>query len=127
MLPASGERAGTAVEVEPATAVPARSPDAGNILEVRNLSVAYASEQGPVVAVDDVSFELGKGEFLGVVGESACGKSTLVYAIARLLGAPLAGEITGGQVIFKGRDMVTMGDKELRHIRWRDYSVVMQS
>jgi peptide/nickel transport system ATP-binding protein len=94
---------------------------------VRNLSVAYASEQGPVVAVDDVSFDLGKGEFLGVVGESACGKSTLVYAIARLLGAPLAGEITNGQVLFKGRDMVTLADKELRHIRWRDYSVVMQS
>jgi peptide/nickel transport system ATP-binding protein len=94
---------------------------------VRDLSVAYASEQGPVVAVDDVSFDLRRGEFLGIVGESACGKSTLVYAIARLLGAPLAGEITHGQVIFKGRDMVTLADKELRHIRWRDYSVVMQS
>jgi peptide/nickel transport system ATP-binding protein len=80
-----------------------------------------------VVAVDDVSFELAKGEFLGIVGESACGKSTLVYAIARLLGAPLAGEITDGQVLFKGRDMVTLSDKQLRHIRWRDYSVVMQS
>jgi peptide/nickel transport system ATP-binding protein len=80
-----------------------------------------------VVAVDDVSFELAKGEFLGIVGESACGKSTLVYAIARLLGAPLAGEITNGQVLFKGRDMVTLSDKQLRHIRWRDYSIVMQS
>src|SRR6201993_4083985 len=85
------------------------------------------SEHGPVVAVDDVSFDLAKGEFLGVVGESACGKSTLVYAIARLLGAPLAGEITNGQVLFKGQDMVTLSDKQLRHIRWRDYSVVMQS
>ena len=121
------EREGVDAEPEPAPVVPARPPDASNILEVRNLSVAYASEQGPVVAVDDVSFELGKGEFLGVVGESACGKSTLVYAIARLLGAPLAGEITNGQVLFKGRDMVTLADKELRHIRWRDYSVVMQS
>jgi oligopeptide/dipeptide ABC transporter ATP-binding protein len=121
------EREDVDAEPEPAPVVPARPPDASNILEVRNLSVAYASEQGPVVAVDDVSFELGKGEFLGVVGESACGKSTLVYAIARLLGAPLAGEITNGQVLFKGRDMVTLADKELRHIRWRDYSVVMQS
>jgi oligopeptide/dipeptide ABC transporter ATP-binding protein len=121
------ERKGVDAEPEPAAPVPARPPAASNILEVRNLSVAYASEQGPVVAVDDVSFDLGKGEFLGVVGESACGKSTLVYAIARLLGAPLAGEITNGQVLFKGRDMVTLADKELRHIRWRDYSVVMQS
>ena len=115
------------VDAEGAEVVPARPPDPKNILEVRNLSVAYASEHGPVVAVDDVSFELAKGEFLGIVGESACGKSTLVYAIARLLGAPLAGEITNGQVLFKGRDMVTLADKQLRHIRWRDYSVVMQS
>src|SRR5204863_6327895 len=83
--------------------------------------------QGPIVAVDGVYFEVGRSEFLGVVGESGCGKSTLLYAIARLLGAPLAGEITNGQVIFKGRDMVTLADRELRHIRWRDYSVVMQS
>ena len=89
--------------------------------------MAYASEHGPVVAVDNVSFDLRRGEFLGIVGESACGKSTLVYAIARLLGAPLAGEITHGQVLFKGRDMVTLADKQLRHIRWREYSVVMQS
>ena len=115
------------VDAEGAEVVPARPQDPKNILEVRNLSVAYASEHGPVVAVDDVSFELAKGEFLGVVGESACGKSTLVYAIARLLGAPLAGEITNGQVLFKGQDMVTLSDKQLRHIRWRDYSVVMQS
>jgi peptide/nickel transport system permease protein len=115
------------VDAELPDAVPARLPDPKNILEVRDLSVAYASEHGPVVAVDDVSFDLRRGEFLAVVGESACGKSTLVYAIARLLGAPLAGEITHGQVLFKGRDMVTLADKELRHIRWRDYSVVMQS
>jgi peptide/nickel transport system permease protein len=105
----------------------ARPADPDKILEVRDLSVAYASDNRPVVAVDRVSFDLAPGEFLGIVGESGCGKSTLVYAIARLLGAPLAGEITGGQVLFKGRDMVTLSDKQLRHIRWRDYSVVMQS
>ena len=104
-----------------------RPADPKKILEVRDLSVAYASDNGPVVAVDRVSFDLAPGEFLGIVGESGCGKSTLVYAIARLLGAPLAGEITGGQVLFQGRDMVTLSDKQLRHIRWRDYSVVMQS
>src|SRR5207247_2173989 len=63
--------------------VPA-NPD--KILEVRDLSVAYASDEGPVVAVDRVSFDLAPGEFLGIVGESGCGKSTLLYAIARLLG-----------------------------------------
>ena len=125
------ERKGVDTSNEPAPAPappPAPAPaKPGSILEVRNLSVAYASDAGPVVAVDDVSFELARGEFLGIVGESGCGKSTLLYAIARLLGAPLAGEITAGQVLFKGRDMVTLADKQLRHIRWREYSVVMQS
>ena len=104
---------------------PARDPE--KILEVRGLSVAYATDDGPVVAVDNVDLDLARGEFLGIVGESGCGKSTLLYAIARLLGAPLAGEITGGKVLFKGRDMVTLGERDLRHIRWREYSVVMQS
>ena len=102
-------------------------PDPEKILEVRGLSVAYASDDGPVVAVDNVDLDLKRGEFLGIVGESGCGKSTLLYAIARLLGAPLAGEITGGQVLFKGRNMVSLTEKELRAIRWREYSVVMQS
>jgi peptide/nickel transport system permease protein len=105
----------------------AATPDPEKILEVRGLSVAYASDDGPVVAVDNVDLDLRRGEFLGIVGESGCGKSTLLYAIARLLGAPLAGEITGGQVLFKGRNMVSLTEKELRAIRWREYSVVMQS
>jgi oligopeptide/dipeptide ABC transporter ATP-binding protein len=120
------ERKGEAVLHRTAEPI-ARPADPDKILEVRDLSVAYASDNGPVVAVDHVSFDLAPGEFLGIVGESGCGKSTLVYAIARLLGAPLAGEVTGGQVLFNGQDMVTMSDKKLRHIRWRDYSVVMQS
>ena len=101
--------------------------DDDRILEVRDLSVAYASDKGDVVAVDHVDFELSRGEFLAIVGESGCGKSTLLYAIARLLGAPLSGEITGGRVLFRGRDMVTLTEKELQRIRWRDFSVVMQS
>ena len=115
-----------AQELEPASAA-AAAPDPEKILEVRGLSVAYASDDGPVVAVDNVDLDLRRGEFLGIVGESGCGKSTLLYAIARLLGAPLAGEITGGQVLFKGRNMVSLTEKELRAIRWREYSVVMQS
>jgi oligopeptide/dipeptide ABC transporter ATP-binding protein len=115
-----------AQELPSAPPVPAAA-DPENILQVRGLTVAYASDAGPVVAVDNVDLDLKRGEFLGIVGESGCGKSTLLYAIARLLGAPLAGEITGGQVLFKGRDMVSLTEKQLRHIRWREYSVVMQS
>ncbi|MGO9196693.1 MAG: dipeptide ABC transporter ATP-binding protein [Acidimicrobiales bacterium] len=95
------------------------------LLEVRQLSVAYATDAGPVVAVDDVDLDLASGEFLAVVGESGCGKSTLLFAIAQLLSPPAG--ITGGSVVFRGNEMVEMTDKQLRHLRWREYSVVMQS
>src|SRR5205807_9597879 len=97
------------------------------VLNVEDLSVAYATDGGPVIAVDHVDFELGRGEFLAIVGESGCGKSTLLDAIARLLGSPLPGEIIGGRVLFQGRDLVLLEERELRRIRWRDLSVVMQS
>ncbi|MGA8426255.1 MAG: ABC transporter ATP-binding protein [Candidatus Dormiibacterota bacterium] len=95
------------------------------ILEVRDLSVCYASENGDVRAVDRVSLTLEEGEFLGIVGESGCGKSTLLFAIAQILSPPC--EIVGGSVIFRGRDLVQLGERQLRHMRWRDFSVVMQS
>ena len=78
-----------------------------------------------MVAVDDVDLDLDGGEFLAVVGESGCGKSTLVYAIAQLLNPPA--HITGGTVVFKGSEMAQMSDQKLRHVRWREFSVVMQS
>ncbi len=67
---------------------------------MRQLSVAYASETGPVVAVDKVDLDLGSSEFLAVVGESGCGKSTMLFAIAQLLSPPAG--ITGGSVVFPG-------------------------
>jgi peptide/nickel transport system ATP-binding protein len=96
-----------------------------SVLEITDLNVDYVTERGTVRAVDNVSLEVGKGEFLGIVGESGCGKSTLLFAIARLLSPPA--EISSGTVLFKGTDMVTLTDEDLRHVRWRDYSVVMQS
>jgi peptide/nickel transport system ATP-binding protein len=95
------------------------------VLEVRDLCVDYATDGGPLRAVDGVSLDVARGEFLGIVGESGCGKSTLLFAIARLAGPPA--EIASGSVRFQGRDMVTLDEDELRHVRWRDYSVVMQS
>ena len=95
------------------------------VLAVEGLSVDYLTDRGPLRAVDDVTLEVAKGEFLGIVGESGCGKSTLLFAMARLLSAPA--EIASGSVRFQGRDMVSMSEQELRHVRWRDYSVVMQS
>jgi peptide/nickel transport system ATP-binding protein len=101
----------------------AARPDA--ILDVRDLSVEYLLESGVVRAVDQVSFSLKPNEFLAIVGESGCGKSTLLFAIAQLLSPPA--EITGGSVVFRGRNMVGMTDAALTAIRWKALSVVMQS
>jgi peptide/nickel transport system ATP-binding protein len=99
--------------------------NAETILEVRDLTVEYATSQGAVAAVSRVDLTVGKGEFVGVVGESGCGKSTLLFAIAQLLNPPAS--VTGGEISFKGRNLVAMSEKDLNVLRWRDYSVVMQS
>ncbi len=97
----------------------------GTILEVRDLSVDYVMERGTVRAVRDISFDVGSGEFIGVVGESACGKSTLLFGIAQLLSPPAG--IVSGSVLFQGRNLVGLTDKQLIAVRWHDMSVVMQS
>jgi len=96
-----------------------------SILEVCDLSVEYITEGGSVLAVDDVNFSLDPGEFVAVVGESGCGKSTMLFAVAQLLSPPA--EITRGTVTFRGQNLVGLTDKSLTAIRWKDLSVVMQS
>jgi oligopeptide/dipeptide ABC transporter ATP-binding protein len=95
------------------------------LLEVRDLKVEYATPRGPVLAVAGVDLDVDKGEFVGVVGESGCGKSTMLFAIAQLLSPPAS--IAGGSVVFKGQNLAAMTEKQLNVLRWRDYSVVMQS
>jgi peptide/nickel transport system ATP-binding protein len=95
------------------------------LLEVDDLSIDYLTDAGEVRAVDHVSFTVAAGEFLGIVGESGCGKSTLLFAVAQLLSPP--GEVAGGKVVFHGTDMVRLTRGELQSMRWRDYSIVMQS
>ncbi len=82
------------------------------ILAVSGISVEYATKQGNVRAVDDVSFDLGRGEFIGIVGESGCGKSTLLFAIAQLLSPPAG--VAAGSVVFKGTSMVGIDPEHLR-------------
>lgn len=95
------------------------------VLEVRGLSVDYIGASGPLRAVDGVSFSLRRGEILGLAGESGSGKSTLLHALLRTLGPP--GVITGGAVRLLGEDVLGLGERELRALRWRRASIVFQS
>ncbi|MCF6471779.1 ABC transporter ATP-binding protein [Nonomuraea sp. MG754425] len=96
------------------------------LLEVRNLSVTYSPREAPPVrAVDQVSFDVADGEFVGLLGESGCGKTTLGNAVLRLLDRPAA--ITGGSVVFDGTDITSCPEEELRSLRWAKLSTVFQS
>lgn len=86
------------------------------ILEVRNLQTSFTTERGVLKAVDDVSFDLAPGKTLGVVGESGCGKSVTSLSIMRLIPNP-PGKITGGQILYKGRDLLQLSAEEMRKIR----------
>ena len=98
-----------------------------NILEVTNLDVTYPAKgfgkQG-FKALHSVSIEVGRGETLGLVGESGCGKSTVALAVMRDLGKN--GRIVGGSIKFKGRDLTHMGEDELRHIRGSEIAMIYQ-
>ena len=95
------------------------------LLSVRDLCVDYVTPQGPVRAVDRVSFEVGRGEVLGLAGESGCGKSTVAQAVLRILPPPAV--VSGGSVEFGGDDVLAMGEAALRRLRWRRISMVFQS
>jgi peptide/nickel transport system ATP-binding protein len=92
---------------------------------VQNLTVEYQATEGSVRAVDNVSFNVAAGEVFGLAGESGCGKSTVALALLRLLQPPAI--ITGGNVHFQGRDILSMSDSELQRFRWDQISMVFQS
>jgi peptide/nickel transport system ATP-binding protein len=102
---------------------PRAAGPAGGLLDVRDLRVWYGTARGPVRAVDEVSFELRPGEVLGLVGESGCGKSTLGRA---LLGLLPEGAAVGGEIRFKGRDLVGMSRKELHALRGPELGLIFQ-
>ncbi len=95
------------------------------LLEVKNLCIDYHTSAGTVHAVEDVSFTLYKGESIGLVGESGCGKTTVAKSVMRMLAEN--GEISGGEMLFKGRDIVKMSDKEVRDIRLKEIAMIAQS
>jgi peptide/nickel transport system ATP-binding protein len=102
----------------------ARDTDRDVILEVRDLRVHYGSGGGDVIAVNGVSFDVRRGETLGLVGESGCGKSTTAMAILRLVQSP--GRIVGGQVILNGVDITKLSEEDLRKLRWRGVALIPQ-
>ena len=97
---------------------------APNALEVENLKVYYATPTGDVLACDDVSFTLARGETLGLVGESGSGKSTATAGVMRLVAPP--GRIAGGAVRLDGEDLLALDEEALRRRRWRRISLIPQ-
>jgi len=99
--------------------------DTNNILKVENLKINFFTRKGKVYAVDDVSFSLKKGETLGLVGESGCGKTTTVLGLMKMIPPP--GKITGGRILIKGEDIIPLSEDEMREkIRWERISMVFQ-
>jgi peptide/nickel transport system ATP-binding protein len=96
----------------------------GPLLDVQDLRVAYATRAGEVPVIPGLDFSLRAGEALGLVGESGCGKSTVALSIVRYLGR--AGRITGGRILFEGRDLATLDEAALRAIRGRRIAMVYQ-
>ena len=97
----------------------------GPLLSVRNLTTVFSTRKGEVKAVDDVSFDLGKNEVLGIVGESGSGKSVTALSILGLLPQP-PGRVAGGEVVFEGRDLLQMPESQVQRIRGGDISMIFQ-
>ncbi|MCF0229286.1 MAG: ABC transporter ATP-binding protein [Parasporobacterium sp.] len=96
-----------------------------NLLEVKDLTIVYDTSEGTVHAVNGVSFEINNGETLGIVGETGAGKTTTARSLMRLLPEP-QGIIKEGSITFDGKDVRNMSEKELRHMRGFDISMIFQ-
>ena len=100
-------------------------PSEEKVLEIKNLKTFFYTDEGVVKSVNDVSYYVKKGETLGVVGESGCGKSVTAMSILRLIPQP-PGKIVGGEILFKGRDLTKISDEEMRHIRGNRIAMIFQ-
>jgi oligopeptide/dipeptide ABC transporter ATP-binding protein len=94
------------------------------LLEVRNLKTYFFTEDGVVKAVDGVDFTVGRGEVLGLVGESGCGKSVTSLSIMRLIGIP--GKVVEGEIFFEGRNLLQLSEGEMVHMRGNRMSMIFQ-
>lgn len=112
-------------ETPQAAAPKAPKSDAETLLEVRGLKTWFYTDEGVVKAVNGVNLKIGKGETLGIVGESACGKSVTAFSIMRLIPNP-PGKIVGGQILFEGKDIVQLDEPGMREIRGNDIAMIFQ-
>lgn len=96
-----------------------------NVLEVNDLTMHYRTRKGPVFAVDNVTFSVGRGESVGLVGESGCGKTSIAISLLKLL--PENADIIGGEILLNGTDIVPLTEGEIREFRWRRISMVFQA
>jgi peptide/nickel transport system ATP-binding protein len=95
------------------------------ILEIENLSVDFVPDKNTRLhAVEDVSFTLHEGEILGLVGESGCGKTTMMLSILRLL--PAAGRITQGRILYRGQDLLDLTENQMGDYRWKEIAIIFQ-
>src|SRR5947208_14539097 len=95
-----------------------------HLLEVKNLATHFPTREGLVRAVDGVSFYLDRGELLGLVGESGCGKSMTALSVMRLVPPP--GKITAGEILFAGRNLLQLSNREMRDVRGNDIAMIFQ-
>jgi oligopeptide/dipeptide ABC transporter ATP-binding protein len=96
----------------------------GNLLEVHDLKTYFYTEDGVVKAVDGVDFAVKRGEVLGLVGESGCGKSVTSFSIMRLVGVP--GKIVEGSIMFDGQDLLKITERDMQHIRGNRIAMIFQ-
>jgi oligopeptide/dipeptide ABC transporter ATP-binding protein len=95
------------------------------LLEVKNLQTQFSTSGGVVRAVDGVSWDVRQGETVALVGESGCGKSVSALSVMRLVSQP-AGRIVGGQILFKGRDLLALTEEQMRKVRGREIAMIFQ-
>jgi len=95
------------------------------LLEVRNLTISFFTTEGVVRAVDDISYDVDEGETVALVGESGCGKTVSSLGIMRLIAAP-PGRILGGQIRFRGTDLLSLDEESRRRVRGREIAMIFQ-
>jgi oligopeptide/dipeptide ABC transporter ATP-binding protein len=98
--------------------------EAPKVLEVKDLSVHYFTDRGAVIAANKVNFYLRKGEIMGLVGESGCGKTTVAMAVLQMVQSP--GKITHGEIWIDGEELTGLTEAQLRQLRWRKLALVPQ-